>query len=528
MTHKKNIYAEMSPFEFKNILLDVAGKSALTRNHPVLNAGRGNPNFLNTSVRDAFSYLQHFMSNLSNTYSEYTHIGLRPEKNGIAEKLQIFLKEKHEGEGAELLSNSIAFAEEHFHLVPDEFIFELGDAALGDFYPSPPRIFPQIEKIFNTYLHRELGPSLPNHKFDLFATEGATMGMIYIFNTLKENHLLEANDHIALITPIFSPYLEIPSLKDYQLKEVYIEAEEKLQWQISDNEIEKLKDPKIKALFLVNPSNPPGVSLSPETREKIVSLVKKERRDLIIITDDVYAPFVNDFVSLVYELPENTIGVYSFSKYFGVTGWRLGLIMVNENNIFDKKIHKLATNDKEELHQRYALDTTDPSHIKFIDRLVIDSRQVALTHTGGLSGPQQAFMCLLALFELMDDEYAYKASIHKILKNRVELLYKNLEWELLTGPHYTHYYILINLHELAEHRYDAKFVQWFSKNISTHEFLLKLAEDTGTVCLPASGFAGPDHAIRISIANLADDTYAKIGKNILSVLDAYHEARDNK
>ena len=520
---QSKIYNTMSPFEFKNILLQVAGDSALTKKHPILNAGRGNPNFLNTTVRDAFSYLQHFMSDLSNQYSEYHHVGLRPEINGIAEKLQSFLKEKHEGHGADFLHDSIAFAEAKFHFVPDQFIFELGDAALGDFYPSPPRIFPRFEKIFNAYLQRILGREAAEQQFDLFATEGATMAMIYIFNTLKENHLLNAHDHIALITPIFSPYLEIPPLKDYQLHQIHVEAKENIQWQIPDSEFEKLKDPNVKALFLVNPSNPPGVSLSTETREKLIKLVKEHRQDLIIITDDVYATFVNDFCSGAYALPENTIGVYSFSKYFGVTGWRLGLIMISENNIFDRMIHDLTPHQQQELNRRYRLDSTDPSHIKFVDRLAIDSRQVALAHTGGLSGPQQAFMSLLALFELMDENYSYKKSIHSILKKRIDALYKSLEWILLSGPHYTHYYILLNLNELAEHRHGEKFAKAFAKKISVYDFLLKLAEDTGTVCLPGAGFAGPAHTIRLSIANLDDKDYPIIGKNILRVIDAYQE-----
>ena len=61
----------------------------------------------------------------------------------------------------------------------------------------------------------------------------------------------------------------------------------------------------------------------------------------MLLTDDVYGTFVNDFRSLLGELPHNTIGVYSYSKYFGCTGWRLGVIAIHENNIFDKMIAKL-------------------------------------------------------------------------------------------------------------------------------------------------------------------------------------------
>lgn len=302
---------------------------------------------------------------------------------------------------------------------------------------------------------------------------------------------------------------------------MYVETDPNNNWQISDVELKKLKNPEIKALFMVNPSNPPGVTIDERTREKLVELVKNDRPDLIIISDDVYATFVNDFVSIAYLLPENTIGVYSYSNYFGVTDWRLGLIMIHENNIFDRMIQALPERVEKELDRRYRLDSADPRHIKFSERLMVYSRDVALAHTGGLSGPQQAFMTLLSLFELMDEKYEYKHTIHGIFKQRVDLLHDNLGMELLSGPHYTHYYILIDLIRLAESRHGKAFAEKFGAEVSVHEFLLRLAQDTATVCLPGSGFAGPDHTIRISLANLEDSAYASVGANIAQVIDEY-------
>lgn len=68
------------------------------------------------------------------------------------------------------------------------------------------------------------------------------------------------------------------------------------------------------------------------------------------------------------------------------------------------------------LDRRYRLTSTNPGKISFYERLEMDSRQVALAHTGGLSGPQQVGMCLFSLYELLDDNYAYKESIMNILK----------------------------------------------------------------------------------------------------------------
>ena len=130
-------------------------------------------------------------------------------------------------------------------------------------------------------------------------------------------------------------------LEDYELNMVNIEAPQENRFQFTDEELKKLEDPKIKAFFVVNPGNPTGVALSQET----IAQNREAGEDQAARPD---APdrrrvrhFCPGFRSLLGELPQNTIGVYSYSKYFGCTGWRLGVIAVHEDNIFDKMIAKL-------------------------------------------------------------------------------------------------------------------------------------------------------------------------------------------
>ena len=111
--------------------------------------------------------------------------------------------------------------------------------------------------------------------------------------------------------------------------------------------------------------------------------------------------------------PQNTIGVYSYSKYFGCTGWRLGTIAVHEDNIFDEMIAKHPEPIKKLLDKRYGALTLEPRKIAFIDRIVADSRDVALNHTAGLSLPQQVMMTLFSLSELMDDEEGLPEGLHR-------------------------------------------------------------------------------------------------------------------
>ena len=111
---------------------------------------------------------------------------------------------------------------------------------------------------------------------------------------------------------------------------------------------------------------------------------------------------------------EGTIGVYSYSKYFGVTGWRLGVIALAENNVFDKLISELDEESKDIVDERYSTMSTEPEKIPFIDRLVADSRQVALNHTAGLSTPQQVQMAIFSVFALLDKENKYKEQTKSI------------------------------------------------------------------------------------------------------------------
>jgi aspartate 4-decarboxylase len=290
-----------------------------------------------------------------------------------------------------------------FGFQPDALVHELVDSIIGDNYPVPDRMLVHNERIVHEYLQWAMcGSPQPKGKFDLYAVEGGTAAMCYIFKSLKANRLLKPGDTIALGTPIFTPYIEMTHLEDYALNVVNIEATQENKFQFTDAELKKLEDPTIKAFFLVNPGNPTGVALGKETIGKLANLVKTKRPDLMLLTDDVYGTFVHDFRSLLGELPHNTIGVYSYSKYFGCTGWRLGVIAVHEDNLYDKMIAKLPDGELKALDKRYLPITLEPRKLKFIDRIVADSRDVALNHTAGLSLPQQVMMSLFSLSELMD------------------------------------------------------------------------------------------------------------------------------
>jgi aspartate 4-decarboxylase len=322
-------------------------------------------------------------------------------------------------------------------------------------------------------------------------------------------------------TPIFTPYLELPHLEDYGLKFITIQAPQENRFQFTDTNLKKLEDPKVKAFFLVNPGNPTGVAISKEVMSKIVNLVKTKRPDLMVLTDDVYGTFVNDFRSLLGELPENTIGVYSYSKYVGCTGWRLGVIAVHENNIFDKMIAKLPDADLKALDKRYGTLVLEPRKIRFIDRIVADSRDVALNHTAGLALPQQVMMSLFSLAEMMDEAKLYQKACMEIVHRRAKAMIEGLGLEVAPNTLYNAYYGLIDFEFWARKNIGQEAVDYLKKNVHPLDLAFRLAEDHGIVLLNGGGFEAPDWSLRVSLANLSDEAYEEIGRGVRSIARGY-------
>ena len=313
-------------------------------------------------------------------------------------------------------------------------------------------------------------------------------------------------------------------LEDYALKVVNIAAPQENRFQYTDEEIKKLEDPKIKAFFVVNPGNPSGMGMSRETIAKIVNLVKTKRPDLMLLTDDVYGTFVSDFRSLLGELPRNTIGVYSYSKYFGCTGWRLGVIAINEDNIFDEKIAKLPAEHVQALDKRYGPITLEPRKFKFIDRIVADSRDIGLNHTAGLSLPQQVMMTMFSLYELMDEKKVYQKACMEIVSSRFQSLVDSLGLDLNPNANFDGYYGLIDFEFWARKNIGDEAVEYLKKNVHPLDLAFRLAEDHGIVLLNGGGFEAPQWSMRVSLANLSDELYENIGRGVRTIARGYRDA----
>lgn len=515
---------QLSPFQLKDELIRYAKDRTRTKSatHKFLNAGRGNPNWISTTPRDAFFRLGHFgLAESARVWNE-PDLGGIPGRTGIANRFRTFLAHAGGSPGVDLLRRGLEYGVSVLGFNADDFVHELTDAVIGDNYPEPERMLEHAEQVVQRYLVKTMcGDHAPAGSFDLFAVEGGTAAMCYVFTSLLENRLLRRGDVIALGTPIFTPYIELPRLETFEYMTIEIEQDQMADghhtWQYGNDEIEKLADTRIKAFCLVNPSNPASFAMHPATQTRIVDLVRSRRPDLIIVTDDVYGTFTDGFRSLAADLPRNTILVYSFSKHFGCTGWRLGVVAIHRDNLFDEKITELPEMDRAALRERYSSLTTDPARLKFIDRVVADSRLVALNHTAGLSLPQQAQMTLFSLFGLLDRDDAYTRRCRQILRNRITALGRGLGISIPVDPLRVGYYIDIDLAAWGRQMFGDEFADYVAQHHHPLDIVIGLAREHGSVLLNGSGFDGPPWSVRISLANLDTRDYEALGRDLKAV-----------
>ncbi|MFF3646304.1 bifunctional aspartate transaminase/aspartate 4-decarboxylase [Streptomyces sp. NPDC002564] len=527
-------FAQLSPFELKDKFIQIA--QAVQEDKPgqkekssaqMLNAGRGNPNWTATGPREAFYALGYFALSESRRVWTADNLGGMPEKPGSAERFDTFVRRHPDLPGIELLEKCVAHAVERFGFDRDAFIHELTDSSIGDNYPVPDRMLTHAEQIVRGYLADEMfAKNPPEDTMSLFATEGGTAAMCYIFDSLMKNGILKKGDKIALMVPVFTPYIEIPELDTYEFEVVQVSASlftetGVREWRYPTEEVAKLADPAVKLLCIVNPSNPPSLALSQRVANQIKDIVATDNPNLLIVTDDVYGTFVEGFRSIAADLPRNTLLVYSYSKHYGCTGWRLGVIGLHDDNVIDQMIAGLPDAEKARLAKRYGTLSLEPEKIRFIDRLVADSRQVALNHTAGLSLPQQVMLTLFSLFDMLDEGQAYKERIRAIVKQRLDLLLEGAQMKISDDPKRAGYYIELDLLAEAERVHGKDFADFLEKNYEPVDPLFRLAEQTHVVLLNGGGFDGPEWSVRVSLANLDDLDYLKIGHHLRSIFNDY-------
>ena len=166
---------------------------------------------------------------------------------------------------------------------------------------------------------------------------------------------------------------------------------------------------------------------------------------------------------------------------------------------------------------RYGSMTSDVTKLRFIDRLVADSREVALHNIAGLATPGQVQMALFALDYLLPRGRAYIEATRAELASRLDALISPLGIPAEGGQD-SFYYALIDLLEVAEAQRGAEFAQQLKEKTRPEDVAMRLASEHGVVVLPGVLFGAANWEVRISLASLDAEQLQAVGEAIVSVL----------
>jgi len=138
--------------------------------------------------------------------------------------------------------------------------------------------------------------------------------------------LIEAGDEILLPDPSYPCNRHFVTAAEGRAVLIPTTADER--FQLTADKVEAAWTDKTRGVLLASPSNPTGTSIAPGELRRIHDVVS--RRGGITLIDEIYLGLSHDdqFGQTALAIDDQVISINSFSKYFNMTGWRLGWLVV--------------------------------------------------------------------------------------------------------------------------------------------------------------------------------------------------------
>ena len=148
---------------------------------------------------------------------------------------------------------------------------------------------------------------------------------------------------------------------------VSIPLHEENEFRLIPEDVEQLITKRTKMLVLNSPANPTGAVMTKKDLEQLAELAK--RHDLLVLSDEAYEKLVygrihHYSIASIEEMKKRTISIFSFSKTYSMTGWRIGYLAA------EKEVVRLLTKAQEHhvacapaVSQRAALAALEGSQI---------------------------------------------------------------------------------------------------------------------------------------------------------------------
>lgn len=153
-------------------------------------------------------------------------------------------------------------------------------------------------------------------------------------------YLLQKGDEVIIFKPYYSGYPNF--IRSLGAKPVFLETDPTSAFEPNIIDIQNKITDKTKAVLINSPSNPTGYVFSSENMRSVAEISEKTK--IPIISDEIYQGIVYEGAEneTILKYTDNAFVLNGFSKYYCMTGWRLGYMIVPKKSVRD--IQKLMQN----------------------------------------------------------------------------------------------------------------------------------------------------------------------------------------
>jgi aspartate/methionine/tyrosine aminotransferase len=332
---------------------------------------------------------------------------------------------------------------------------------------------------------------------DLLLVNGASHAIGALFKGLGEEGcgFLQKGDAVCITSPVYAPYNRILEERGLPVLMLSIDP---LTGKLKREDIEMLRktETQVKVLFLIDPHNPTGFSLLEEELEELAAIA--EKRNMLIITDEVYRSFFPKKKTMLTFAPDRTICINTRSKIERSTGLRFGEIIV-------------LPEGRKLLSSLLGLENPDAFFKLFIAAKAPGRAGGQFQHTNFIPGPSQ----LLGIAHILLGEEERTRFLASMTQNR------DVFTKTLGLPHQGNaYYIIFDLDTLAGEK---------TRMLPIEERLVQLAKK-GVIYIPAYRFFAPADrlkpgaltSVRASMANSTVERIEEAARRTKQVLCENH------
>ncbi|MCW4153604.1 pyridoxal phosphate-dependent aminotransferase [Halomonas sp. 18H] len=197
---------------------------------------------------------------------------------------------------------------------------------------TPASGLPALREAIAAHYAEHFGASVAPER--ILVTPGASGALL-----LASQLLVESGDRVLMADPTYPCNRHFMSLAGAEVDAVPVD--ERSGWQLDASLVARHWQPRTRLAMLASPSNPTGHMLGLEALRELAASVAERGGHLLV--DEIYQ-------GLTYDMPpvsatavsSDAFVVNSFSKYFGMTGWRLGWLVAPEEAV--EPLSRLAQN----------------------------------------------------------------------------------------------------------------------------------------------------------------------------------------